>query len=211
MIPALDPDVVQWSVAPDERGDRPVVLLLHGYGSDELDLTGLIPHLPDAFVYAAVRAPLSPPWPAPGYSWYPIEGLDDRSAEPITAAARRVLEWADAVGLGEFGMLGFSQGGAVSLQTLRVAPERVSFVVNLAGYATPGEVPGDATLRTAKPPVFWGRGALDQVIPEPLVAHTVEWLPGYSDLSGRVYAGLAHAVNGDELADVATFLAKRLS
>ncbi|WP_347104194.1 alpha/beta fold hydrolase [Microbacterium sp. 4R-513] len=187
-------------------------MLLHGYGADENDLFGLVPYLPSEFAVAAVRAPLAPPWPAPGYSWYPIEGLEGRDAARTTDAAARLLHWLDAVAPAPtpVGLLGFSQGGAVSLQALRLAPERLAFVVNLSGYATPGELPRDAELAARKPPVFWGRGTHDDVIPEFLVAHSIEWLPAHVDLSGRVYQGLTHSVSEAELADVRVFLDKQL-
>lgn len=211
-IPPIDPDSVLWGTDPGTLADRRLLVLLHGYGSDERDLFGLVPHLPDGFAMASVRAPLAPPWPAPGASWYPIEGLDGRDPEAITQAARRVVEWVDAVAPGiRVGLLGFSQGGAVSLQALRVAPARFDFAVCLAGYASPGSVSGDAALAERRPPVFWGRGARDDVIPDPLVAHTSEWLPRHVDLSGRVYPGLTHSVSEDELADVRTFLTQRLA
>jgi phospholipase/carboxylesterase len=211
VIPPIDPDAVLWNLEPGARAGRPLLVLLHGYGSHEGDLFGLVPYLPDAFAIAAVRAPLTPPWPAPGHSWYPIERLDGRDPEAITAAAERLVEWVDATAPGaEVGLLGFSQGGAVSIQALRVAPGRFSFAVALAGYAAPGALPGDAALAERRPPVFWGRGSHDEVIPTPLVDHTTEWLPAHVELSGRVYPGLAHSVSEQELADVRTFLDKQV-
>lgn len=210
--PSLDPSVVRWSVPPSKRGDRPVLLLLHGYGSDEHDLFGLAPYLPERFVVASVRAPLAPPWPMPGASWYPIEGLDGRDPDAVTLAARAVLAWVrDAVGEAPVGLLGFSQGGAVALQTLRADPDAVSFAVVLAGYAAGGELPGDAVLAARRPPVFWGRGAADDVIPAALVDATAQWLPVHSELSGRVYPGLTHSISQDELDDVRAFLDARLA
>ena len=85
--PVLDHDVVLWSADESARAGRPLLVLLHGYGSHEGDLFGLVPYLPDGFAYAAVRAPLAPPWPTPGHSWYPIEGLDGRDPAHVTAAA----------------------------------------------------------------------------------------------------------------------------
>ncbi|MDF2990662.1 MAG: putative esterase [Microbacterium sp.] len=209
---SLDPSVVRWSVPADERGDRPVLLLLHGYGSDEHDLFGLVPYLPSGFAVASLRAPLVPPWPMPGASWYPIEGLDGRDPGAVTLAARSVLAWIqDAVGEAPVGLLGFSQGGAVALQTLRVDPDAVSFAIVLAGYAAGGELPGDAVLAERRPPVFWGRGAADDVIPAHLVDMTAQWLPTHSDLSGRVYPGLTHSISPDELDDVREFLDARLT
>ncbi|PZU38690.1 MAG: esterase [Microbacterium sp.] len=209
LTPALDPSLALWSGDPD---GRPLLVLLHGYGADERDLFALVPHLPPDFAVAAVRAPLTPPFPAPGFSWYAIEGLGGRDPEGVTRGAERLIEWVDAhaAGAASIGLLGFSQGGAIALQALRLRPDRFAFAVNLSGYAAPGPLPGDAALAARRPPVFWGRGARDEVIPPPLIAHTTEWLPSHADLSGRVYAGLTHSVSEPELADVREFLRARL-
>ncbi len=210
-IPALDAGAVLWSVPPAERGDAPLLVLLHGYGSHEGDLFALAELLPDEFVAAALRAPLTPPFPTPGHSWFPIEGLHGRAPGGATAAAERVLEWIDGVAPGaKVGILGFSQGGVVALQALRLRPDTVAFVVNLAGFVDADPLPGDEALADRRPPVFWGRGARDEVIPEGRIAHTVEWLPAHSELSGRVYPGLAHSVSQEEIDDVVTFLRLQL-
>jgi phospholipase/carboxylesterase len=209
--PPLDATLARWSVAPEERTGRPLLVLLHGYGADENDLFGLVPYLPESFVVAAVRAPLTPPFPSPGYSWYPIEGLENRDARHVTEAASRVNEWVDAqAGASPVALLGFSQGAAVAVQAMRLQPERYAFAVTLSGYVTPGELPGDAALAALRPPVFWGRGARDEVIPPFLVEHSAQWLPEHVDLSGRVYAGLTHGVSEEELADVRAFLDRQL-
>jgi len=161
---------------------------------------------------ASVRAPLTPPWPTPGASWYPIEGLNGRDPDAVTRAAEALLEWiAEHLGGRPVGLLGFSQGGAVAIQTLRVAPEAVQFAVVLAGYAAGGELPGDAVLAERRPPVFWGRGSRDDVIPPALIDMTAQWLPTHSELTGRVYPGLTHSVSEEELADVRAFLDARLA
>lgn len=210
-VPALDAAAVLWSADPADRAGRPLLVLLHGYGSDERDLFALVPYLPPQFVVAAVRAPLSPPFPAPGYSWYPIEGLDGRDPTHVTDAASRVVDWVDTVAPGAaVGLLGFSQGAAVALQAMRLNPERFAFAVNLSGYATPGALPRDGALAERRPPVFWGRGTRDDVIPPFLVEHTALWLPEHVELSGRVYPGLTHSVSEQELDDVRVFLEKRL-
>ncbi|MCT9819133.1 alpha/beta hydrolase-fold protein [Microbacterium sp. W1N] len=210
-IPELDADAVVWSHAPGDRAGRPLLVLLHGYGSHEQDLFALVPHLPDGVTIAAVRAPLAPPFPTPGWSWFPIEGLRRHDPVSTTAAAERFLAWLDTLAHdGPVGLLGFSQGGVIALQALRLRPEAFAFVVDLAGYADPAPVAGDERLAALRPPVFWGRGARDEVIPAPLVEHSVAWLPAHVDLSGRVYPGLAHSVSQDELDDVVAFLTKRL-
>lgn len=202
----IDGALTRWST--NERAGLPLLVLLHGYGADEHDLFGLVPYLPDGIAVASVAAPLAPPWPMPGRSWYPIEGLDGRAPGPVTAAAEAFLRWLDdaAVGASSVALLGFSQGAAVSLQALRLDPARVRTVVALSGYAVPGELPLDETLSELRPPVFWGRGTNDDVIRPHLVEHTTQWLPGHSDLTGRVYTGLTHSISEEELADVRRFL-----
>jgi phospholipase/carboxylesterase len=208
----LDADAVLWSADRSALAGRHLLLLLHGYGADERDLYPLRSYLPEEFVVASLAAPLAPPWPAPGRSWYPIDGLDGRDPSHVTRAAAAVNTWIDehAAGAASIGLLGFSQGAAVSLQAMRLDPQRFAFAVNLSGYVTPGELPRDAELAERRPPVFWGRGTNDDVIPGFLVEYTTQWLPERVELSGRVYPGLTHSVSEAELADVRTFLDKRL-
>ena len=206
----IDDTATRWS-SPD-RGGMPLLVLLHGYGADEHDLFGLVPYLPEGIAVASVAAPLAPPWPMPGRSWYPIEGLDGRSSAAVTLAAESFLRWLDtaATAAPSVALLGFSQGAAVSLQALRLAPERFGAVVALSGYASPGELPNDGALQELRPPVFWGRGTHDDVIPPALIDHTAQWLPTHSELSGRVYTGLTHSISEEELTDVHRFLTKWL-
>lgn len=206
----IDADATRW--APGDRVGLPLVVLLHGYGADEHDLFGLVPHLPPGIAVASVAAPLSPPWPTPGRSWYPLDGPDGRHGDAVTVAARSLIDWLDAAAgdAPEIALLGFSQGAAVSLQALRLEPERFSAVVALSGYASPDELPNDESLRESRPRVFWGRGTNDDVIPTPLIEHTSQWLPDHSELTGRVYPGLTHSISEDELVDVRVFLEKWL-
>ena len=58
--------------------------------------------------------------------------------------------------------------------------------------------------------VLGAGGKVYGVIPDALVAHTAEWLPAHSELSGRVYTGLTHSISEEELRDVHVFLTKWL-
>ncbi len=166
----IDADATRW--APSERDGLPLLVMLHGYGADEHDLFGLVPYLPDGIAVASVAAPLTPPWPSPGRSWYPIEGLDGRHPDGVTGAARALLRWLDAAteDAPKVALLGFSQGAAVSLQAMRLDSARFSAIVALSGYAVPDALPDDDGLRTSRPKVFWGRGTHDDVIPAALIA-----------------------------------------
>jgi len=200
----IDESAIVWSAPESERAGRPLLVLLHGYGSHEGDLFGLAPHLPLQPVIASLRAPLRA---GPGYAWYDLEGASNESrAAGADAAARGLLHWLDTVHATSVGLLGFSQGGAMSIQLLRHAPERFDFAVCLAGFVVPGEAPADARMAELAPDVFWGRGTHDPVIADSFVEATQRWLPHHSTLTERIYEGLGHSVSEAELADVLAFL-----
>lgn len=206
----IDGALTRWST-PDRAG-LPLLVLLHGYGADENDLFGLVPYLPEGITVASVAAPLAPPWPMPGRSWYSIDGLEGRSSASVTVAAEAFLRWLDEArqDAPAVALLGFSQGAAVALQALRLAPASIDTVVTLSGYAADGALPHDDRLKELRPHVFWGRGTNDDVIPEARILHTADWLPAHSELSGHVYTGLSHSISEEELGDVHTFLTKWL-
>jgi phospholipase/carboxylesterase len=209
-IPAVDPRAVMWSSQQSELAERPLLVLLHGVGSHEGDLFGLSPHLPLQPVIASLRAPS--PYGA-GWSWYELGTPGDPKSEGVDAAAQAVLTWLDTLDPAptSVGLLGFSQGAAVALQALRHAPTRFEFVVQLSGYVTGGDLPGDAQLVDVRPPVFWGRGTADDIIPHEAVVRTEQWLPGHSNLDSRIYEGMPHSVSQAELGDVIGFLRRHYS
>jgi phospholipase/carboxylesterase len=202
----IDRDAVLWSASERDRVDRPLLILLHGYASDEGDLFGISAYLPLEPVIASVRAPIPE---GSGFAWFSRFANSDGNPTPANAnaAATAVLDWLDeqptppAVGL-----LGFSQGGAMALQLMRLAPERFGYAVQLSGFAVMGEEPGDVQLAMHRPPVFWGRGSVDEAIPHAAIERTTDWLPSHSTLDARVYEGMAHSVSPRELADVSGFI-----
>jgi phospholipase/carboxylesterase len=97
----------------------------------------------------------------------------------------------------------------MALQLMRHAPDRIAFAVQLSGFVVPGSVDGDTRLSELRPPVFWGRGTADAVIPPEAVARTQHWLPGHSTLTERIYEGMPHSVSQAELDDIVRFLRER--
>jgi phospholipase/carboxylesterase len=86
----------------------------------------------------------------------------------------------------------------------------VAATVVLSGLIARGEQPGDDAMAASRPAVFWGRGTADTMIWPEAIAWTAEWLSGHSTPTARVYAGLGHGVNEDEMRDVRAFLAAHL-
>lgn len=191
----------------------PLLLLLHGFGSDERDLPGLTAHLPARLGWASLPGPFpASPYPgAPGRAWFPITTPGSPDPEPVHAATVAILEWLDQTVPADRPVvpLGFSQGGLMVTQLLRARPERFAAGVVLSGFVLAGEQPHDDEL--AAVPVFWGRGDTDGVIAADAVDRTDAWLPAHTKAAVRVYPGLPHSVSAAELADVATFLEAALT
>lgn len=213
MAEPIDPSAVLWSAPESVRRGRDLLVLLPGAASSERDLFGrLVPLLPAGLVVAAVRGPVPE---GNGYSWFSPETRRTAVSDRAVAAAgndvaRSVLSWLDRLpAFGSVGVLGVSQGACVALQVLRAAPSRLDYAINLSGYSLPGTEDGDAVLRRTKPPVFWGRGRFDTVIPADYVERTRHWLSQHSTLVARVY-DIGHTESDDELADVAGYVGARV-
>jgi len=207
---SIDSSAVIWSVPEGERDGLPLVVLLHGVGSHEGDLISLVPYLPQGFVYASLRAPLTY---GGGWSWYPLSLPGSPEIGPVDEAAEAVRAWISTLGgvHPSVSLLGFSQGGSLSLQLLRQAPESFAFAVVLAGFVVPnGDQVQDARLASIRPSVFYGHGDVDQVIPADAVARTEAWVAEHTDAELTVYAGLAHGISAEELTDVNAFIGRVL-
>lgn len=198
-----------WSAPERERPSRPLLVLLHGYGSHEGDLFALSRSLPLKPVIASVRAPLTE---GPGYAWFPRSG-DSPAEARFDAAAETtsaLIDWLDTTDSIGVGLLGFSQGAAMALQLMREQPTRFDYAVPLSGFVLPDEHEGDAILAELKPPVFWGRGTVDEVIPQSLIDHTQGWLSRHSTLTEGIYEGVGHWVSPEEISELNAFIDAQL-
>lgn len=199
---AIDPSVVIWSTPVADRAGKPLLVLLHGLGDHEGSLFQLSPYLPLGHVIASPRGPSAS---NSGWSWFDVAA--SRPA-PLNEAADALADWikksrghATSVAV-----LGFSQGGVLALQTLRRHPEIVDAAVVLSAIADETADPGDPELEVVRPPVFWGRGTADDVIPDSQVGATREWLGEHATLTERIYEDVGHWITDAELGDVHTFL-----
>ncbi|MBT1621984.1 dienelactone hydrolase family protein [Curtobacterium flaccumfaciens pv. oortii] len=202
----IDADLVQWTRPAEERAGTPLLVTMHGVGSNERDLLGLAPALPAAWTMASLRAPM--PW-GQGFSWYPLGTPGSPALEPVDAAVAEVLAWVDSVAADHprIGLLGFSQGGSMALQLLRARPAAFAFAVSLSGFVVPGATDSrDEAVAAVRPRVFLGHGDLDPVIPAEATARTQAWAAANTTVTDRTYEGLPHAVSAAELSDVAAFI-----
>ena len=195
----------------DVTAEAPAVaLLLHGYGSNENDLTGLMPPLGLALPWASLRAPIE--LGNGGAAWFTITTPGNPDAAPVAEATDAIWAWVDENLTADTRIIpiGFSQGGLMASQLLRTRPDRVLAPVVLGGFVLGAAQPGDDTLAESRPPVFWGRGAEDRVIGEPAISRTSAYLPQHATLVERVYPGLGHGIDDSEIGDVRAFISQHV-
>lgn len=155
----------------------PLVIMLHGYGSNEEDLFGFASELPDTVFVISVRAPY--PLPPYGNAWYAIHWdnssgkfSDDEQAiasrDKIAGFIEEAIE-AYPVDPKKVTLLGFSQGTILSLAVALSYPEKIKNVIGLSGYINPAILKeGFEKKDFSGLSIYSSHGLADQVIP-------VEW------------------------------------
>lgn len=128
---------------PAVKQDKsPVLIMLHGYGSDENDLFSFARELPEELFIISVRAPY--PLPPFGNAWYALnfdaaghKFSDDtqarKSRDKILKFVDEVIE-AYPVNEHNINLLGFSQGSILSYAVALSHPEKIKNVIALSGY-----------------------------------------------------------------------------
>ena len=199
---------IRSAVAPRAEGPdgRPLLLLLHGFGSSERDLPGIVPHLGPGWDWASLRGPYDVPGGAA--AWFPISVRGSPEHGPVKAAVAGLLDWIDTATSGQpIVPIGFSQGGMMVTELLRHRPDAFAAGAVLSGFVAPGMQVGDARLAQRKPPLFFGRGELDvSIIPAEAFLRTEVWAEAHTTATIALYPGLGHAISAEELADLAAFL-----
>jgi phospholipase/carboxylesterase len=183
----------------------PIVVLLHGYGSNMRDLPSLMDFLP-GLPWISLQAPLDAG--NGGFCWAPRKVPSNPEAADVEEGTGRIWDWIDAnlPNDAPLVVIGFSQGGLMATQLLRTRPNRLKATVILAGFVIGAGQPGDNELETLKPKVYYGRGLEDDIISQDAVSRTESWLHRCTTALIRRYERLGHSINEEQMADVSEYL-----
>lgn len=206
-------------IAPPEGEKPPLLLLLHGVGSNERDLAGLAPLLDGRLVVLSLRAPVGL---GPGaFGWYPVQWTAEGPVgDPVQArASRDAIVQFIAGAVEKYGadsrrvyLMGFSQGAIMSLYVALTQPETVAGIVAMSGRLLPEafaeRVPEE---RLSGLPILAVHGTSDTVLP---ISEGRQINARLSSLplafSYREYEGMGHEVTQQSLGDIAAWLTSRL-
>ena len=191
---------VRTAGAPLDRA-RAAMILVHGRGATAesiLELSRVL--VQEGFAFLAPQAA--------GGTWYPQSFLAPIAMnEPGISSGLSVIDSlvasvaAAGIPAERTMLLGFSQGGCLASEYVARHPRRLGGLAALSGGLigpddTPRDYPGslDAT------PVFLGCSDVDFHIPRERVELTAEVLRRMgADVDMRLYPGMGHTVNGDEI------------
>ncbi|NOU90068.1 esterase [Paenibacillus sp. LMG 31460] len=151
---------------PDKR--YPVVFTLHGKGSNEKNMFGLVAPLADDFIIIGIRGNL--PLGA-GYQYYDLKSLGNPIREMFDEAVKQLeafIHYATEkypIDPGERYLLGFSQGAILSMTLALTMGDELNGIVALNGYV-PDFVKTEYLLRSVKDvSIFISHGEYDSVFP----------------------------------------------
>ena len=153
----------------------PLLVLLHGYGSNEQDLFSFAEELPDNLLIVSAQAPYA--MGSGGYAWYAIN-FDDRDGkfsdlEQAKESIDKIALFIDEIKTkyntnpDKTFLLGFSQGAALSYSLSFFYPNKVQHIIALSAYINRELLPVDIS-KDIKTDYYCSHGTVDQIIP-------VEW------------------------------------
>lgn len=157
-----------------KKEKNPVLLLLHGYGSNEEDLFSFASELPDHYFVISARAPYTLNFGS--YAWYAINFTADEKKFSDIAQARESREMisgfidelrqAYPIDENEITLVGFSQGAILSYAVALSYPEKIKQVAAMSGYLNP-EIMSEGFENNAFGDLrfFISHGSVDQVVP----------------------------------------------
>jgi predicted esterase len=184
---------------PLERA-RAAMILVHGRGASAADIMTIAAEV--MFPGVAYLAPQ-----AAGSAWYPYPFTAPLEAnEPYLSSALQILSSLMAkleatVPAGRLVLLGFSQGACLALEFAARNARNYGGVVGLSGGligpdGTPRDYPGDFQ----RTPVFLGCSDVDPHIPKERVIETAGLFERMgADVTMRLYPGMGHTSNADEI------------
>ena len=151
-----------------------LLILLHGYGSNEEDLFSFATELPEDLLIIGARAPQNLGFGS--YAWYTINfTADQRKFSDIPEAIKareKIAVFIDEVqkkykiSPNKTFLLGFSQGTILSYSVALNYPNKIHKIIALSGYINTELLPHNLDTKDfSKLDFFISHGSVDQVIP----------------------------------------------
>lgn len=197
-----------------------LLLMLHGYGSDENDLFSFANELPEELFIISAKAPY--PLQPYGNAWYSIyfdatNGKFNNTAEAkssVELIVRFLKESIEAYDLDakNVTLLGFSQGAIMSYAVALNYPEKVKIVIALSGFIDRDLIAANAPSNNyAHLNIYTSHGTADQVIPVEWARMTPRFLNELNIKNSYSEFPVGHGVSPQNFFEFRNWLLEKLS
>ena len=169
------------------KENAPLLIMMHGYGSDETDLFSFASELPEELFIISMRAPY--PMQPYGNAWYAINfdaekgkwSDNEQAIQSRDLIARFIDESVEnyPVNKNNVSLLGFSQGSILCYAVALSYPEKVNNIIALSGYVNQDIIATNYRNKNLSNLNFYcSHGSVDQVIPVEWARQTTPFLEG---------------------------------
>lgn len=210
MNPAYTYDI-HFPAAMKPEKKYPVIFTLHGKGSNEKDLFGLVAPLAEEFILIGIRGNLRA---GAGYQYYELKSLGNPVRGMFDDAMKQLADFIQyatekyPIDPSKRYLLGFSQGAILSMSLALTLGDQLKGIVAMNGYI-PDFVKTEYSLRSIEDvSVFLSHGESDPVFPVQVGLKTAAYL---NDLTKRLTFKLyksGHGVTKENWADLLEWLNK---
>ncbi len=198
----------------------PVLIMLHGYGSNEEDLFDIAKGLDQRFVTFSLRGPIATK--NAGFCWYSLDFLPDQQFKYDYKQAKesrsKILSFISnackeyRLDSSNVFVMGFSQGSIMAYDLAISSPKKIKGVIALSGrLMDETKILKTDWLQVAKVNFFIAHGTSDKVIKveEAEKANAFLKLKKVKEVSYFTYE-IPHSINGKELNNIKAWLVKAI-
>jgi phospholipase/carboxylesterase len=195
----------------------PLLILLHGYGSNEQDLFSFAEELPDELLIVSAQAPISIGFGS--YAWYSIN-FDDVNGKfsdlkEAKQSMDKIVQFIDQIknkyntNSDKTFLLGFSQGAILSYSLSFFYPNKIQHVIALSGYINTELLPATIS-KEIKTDYYCSHGIVDQVLPIDWARKSKPFLDNLSLKNMYSEYNVGHGVAPQNFYSFKTWIEKRM-
>ncbi|OUS00897.1 phospholipase [Flavobacteriales bacterium 33_180_T64] len=201
------------------KENAPLLIMCHGYGSDENDLFSFAQELPEELFIISMRAPY--PMQPYGNAWYAINFDAQQNKwndiEQAIESRDKIAGFIDdacaeyPVDKNNVTLLGFSQGTILSYAVALSYPEKVKNIIALSGYVSEDMLVNNLESEAYSHLDFYcSHGSVDQVIPVDWARKAPEFLNELRIKNTYSEFPIGHGVAPQNFYDLRSWLEKRI-
>jgi phospholipase/carboxylesterase len=195
----------------------PLLILLHGYGSNEQDLFSFAEELPKELLIISVRAPYEIGYG--GYAWYAInfDNVNGKFSDLKQAkiSLNKIAIFIDDIKTkyntkpNKTFLLGFSQGAILSYSLSFFYPNKVNHIIALSGYVNTELLP-EKISKEIETDYYSSHGIVDQVLPVDWARKSKTFLDNLELKNEYSEYNVGHGVAPQNFYSFKTWIEKRL-